>query len=631
MLRLAEVNALNLAAAVVHDSLPPAPRLTVSEWADAKRVLSREAAAEPGAWRTDRAPYQREMMDVFTDPMVEAVVYMCASQIGKTEVVNNIVGYFIDQDPSPILVVQPNVDPMARTWSTDRLAPMLRDTECLRGRVSDPKSRDSSNTVLHKVFPGGHITVIGANSPSGLASRPIRVVLFEEIDRYDDSISTEGDPVKLGEQRAANFWNRKILKNSTPTLKGFSRIEKEWERSDQRRYHVPCPSCGEYQLLIWKNLHWEQGQPETAAYRCEHCAVLIPETEKHRMLAAGRWVPENPGSRVPGFHISALYSPWQTWVALAQNWLDSQQDVAALQAFINLKLGETWEERGGGLDPDDLDSRKVAYPCEVPAGVGLLTAGVDVQDDRLEVIVRGWGHGEESWLIKREIILGDPSGDAKGKGKKTVWAQLDELLKRPWKHESGATLQIDTTCVDSGAHTDAVYRFCKPRYGFRVFATKGYSGPAHPIVNHKPSTNNRMRVRLFFVGTDAAKDSIYGRLKTAAKGPRYMHFPLEADEDYFDQLVSEKVVKELINGRWRRSYKLPRGKRNEVLDCEVLTLVALELASVRKEHLGEAARRLGGQPPPPPPPAPARTLAQEKLESIRRRGPKKRPWVNGWK
>jgi phage terminase large subunit GpA-like protein len=260
----------------------------------------------------------------------------------------------------------------------------------------------------------------------------------------------------------------------------------------------------------------------------------------------------------------------------------------------------------------------------------LLTAGVDVQDDRLEVIVRGWGHGEESWLIKREIILGDPSGDAKGKGKPTVWTQLDELLKRAWKHESGATLQIDTTCVDSGAHTDAVYRFCKPRYGFRVFATKGYSGPAHPIVNHKPSTNNRMRVRLFFVGTDAAKDSIYGRLKTAAPGPRYMHFPLEADDDYFDQLVAEKVVKEQINGRWRRSYKLPRGKRNEVLDCEVLALVALELASVRKEKLGQAAQRLGTQAPPPAPEVPTTPYTQERLKAVRRPA-KKRGWVDGWK
>ena len=629
MLKLAEVNALNLAAEVVHAGLPPAPRLTVSEWADAKRILSREAAAEPGPWRTDRAPYQRGMMDVFSDPMVESVVYMCASQIGKTEVVNNIVGYYIDQDPSPILVVQPNVDPMARTWSTDRLAPMLRDTECLKGKVSDPKSRDTSNTVLHKVFPGGHITVIGANSPSGLASRPIRVVLFEEVDRYDESISTEGDPIKLGEQRTANFWNRKILKNSTPTLKGFSRIEKEFAKSDQRRYHVPCPACGEFQVLIWKNLQWEEGKPETAAYLCAGCGALIPETDKHTMLAAGRWIPENPGSRIPGFHVNALYSPWQRWESLAAGWLDSQADVAQLQAFVNLKLGETWEERGGQLDADDLASRVEAYPAEVPTGVGLLTAGVDVQDDRLEVIVRGWGHGEESWRIRREIILGDPRGRDQDKTKPTVWAQLDLLLRKDWAHESGAKLRIDTSCVDSGAHTAAVYHFCKPRYGFRVFATKGYSGPGHPVVNHKPSTNNRGRVRLFFVGTDAAKDAIYGRLKIITPGPYYMHFPVGTEEEDFDQLVSEKVVKEQINGRWLRRYKLPRGKRNEVLDCEVLALVALELSSARKEHLGRLAQRLGTSAPTPVE-APARSIAQQTI-AARLRKPKRGGWAGSWK
>jgi phage terminase large subunit GpA-like protein len=627
MLQLAEVNALNLAAAVVHAGLPPAPKLTVSEWANANRILTGHASAEPGEWRTDRAPYQQEMMDVFTDPMVEAVVFMCASQIGKTEIVNNIVGYYIDQDPAPILVVQPNVDPMARTWSTDRLAPMLAAAACLRGKVSDPKSRDTSNTVLHKVFPGGHITVIGANSPSGLASRPIRIVLFEEIDRYDESISTEGDPIKLGEQRAANFWNRKILKNSTPTLKGFSRIEKEYAKSDQRRYHVPCPACGAFQVLIWKNLKWED-KPEDAAYVCDHCGTLIPETDKAPMLAGGKWVPENPGSRIPGFHINALYSPWQRWGKLAAEWLDCQQELGALQAFINLKLGETWEERGG-MDTDDLEGRKEAYVADVPAGVGLLTAGVDVQDDRLEVIIRGWGHGEESWLITRAIILGDPSGESKDRTKPSVWAQLDTLLHTEWRHEAGVTIRVDTTCVDSGAHTDAVYRFCKPRYGFRVFATKGYSGPGHPIVNHKPSVSNRGRVRLFFVGTDAAKDSVYGRLRISTAGPQFMHFPLAADADYFDQLVAEKVVKEMVNGRWFRRYKLPRGRRNEVLDCEVLALVALELSSARKEQLGVLARRLGGAPAPAVPEPPPTTMAAEKLKTMRR-GPTKRNWVNDY-
>lgn len=567
-------------------------------------------------------------MDVFSDPLIETVVIMSSAQIGKTEVLNNVLGFYIDQDPAPILIVQPTLD-MAQSWSKDRLANMLRDTPRLRGKVQDPRSRDSGNTVLHKQFAGGHLTVVGSNSASGLASRPIRIVLCDEVDKYEPSTSGEGDPVTLATARTATFWNRKVLLTSTPHLKGLSRIEDEWNKSDQRRFYVACLHCGHRQALMWKHLRWEDGKPETAAYACAACGGLHEEQDKGKLLATGMWVVENPGPRIAGFHLNALYSPWRRWADLAVQWLGSQHSLEQLQAFVTQVLGEPWEERGGGLDPDDLTSRREAYAAEVPAGVGLLTAGVDVQDDRLEVIVRGWGHGEESWLITRAILLGDPSGESHDKTKPSVWAQLDSLLRKEWQHESGETIRVNTTCVDSGAHTDAVYRFCKPRYGFRIFATKGYSGPAHPIVNHKPSTNNKGRVRLFFVGTDAAKDSIYGRLKIATAGPQHMHFPLVDDEDYFDQLVAEKVVKQQINGRWVRRYKLPRGKRNEVLDCEVLALVALELSSARKEQLGALARRLGGAKPLPVPEPPPTTMAAEKLKKMRRT-PKRRNWINDY-
>jgi len=626
MLKPAEVNALNLVAEVVHEGLPPAPRLTVSEWADAYRVLSREASAEPGPWRTDRAPYQRGIMDALSDAMVERVVFKKPSQVGATEILNNIVGYFIDQDPAPILVIQPNVEPMGKAWSLDRLAPMVRDTPRLQGKVSDPRSRDSSNTILHKVFPGGHITVAGANSAAGLASRPIRVLLCDEIDRYPASAGTEGDPVELGHQRTRTFWNRKEYLASTPTLKGFSPISAAYLESDQRVYEVPCPSCATFQVLIWKNLRWDEGDPDSAAYYCESCGVRIEESQKGPLLAGGRWTRRNPGSRIAGFWINALYSPWARWAELVREFLAALKDISKFQVFVNTVWAEEWEERGGGLEPGALEARAESYAAPVPAGVGLLTAGVDVQDDRLELVVRGWGVSEESWLIAHEVILGEPGGKPVA-GKDDVWKQLDTFLAQKWRHESGKPIGLNTVCIDSGAHTEMVYRFCKPRFGRRIFAVKGSSQPGRPLIGKRPMTNNRYAVRLFILGVDTAKDAIYQRLRIVTPGPAYYHFPTWTSDDYYKQITAEKVMRKQINGRWVRRYELPRGARNEALDCEVYALAALLLASVSRDRI----RPLGAPAEPPPAPAPpAEPFAQQRLKSLRQ-GPKKRGWIDGWK
>lgn len=623
MPKLAERNALNVAAEVVHAGLPPAPRLTVSEWADAHRILSREASAEPGPWRTDRAPYQRAIMDALCDPLVERIIFMKPSQVGATEILNNICGYYMDQDPAPILVIQPNVNPMGQAYSLDRLAPMIRDTPRLREKVSDPKSRDSSNTILHKVFPGGHITIAGANSAAGLASRPIRILCCDEIDRFPVSAGTEGDPVELGHQRTRTFWNRKEYLASTPTLKGMSPIAAAYAASDQRVYEVPCPHCDTLQMLLWKNLRWEENHPETVAYYCETCGGRVEEADKTTMLAAGRWRARNPGSRVIGFWINALYSPWARWSDLVQEWLGAQKDIAKLQVFINTVLGEEWEERGGGLEPGALESRAEAYLAPVPAGVGLLTCGVDVQDDRIEAVVRGWGVHEESWLIAQEVFL----GDVKDPSEKKAWEQLDRFLAQRWKHESGAELAIDTTCVDSSAHTEMVYRFCKPRFGKRILAVKGYSQPGRPLVGRRPTVNNRYGVRLFMLGVDTAKDAIYQRLRIVTPGPGYYHFPTGTSKEYFTQLTAEKVVRKQVNGRWVRRYELPRGARNETLDCEVYALAALLLASVPRDRIRPPGAKGA---PPAPADEPTTSLAQERLKTMRRL-PKKRGWADGWK
>ncbi len=600
-------------AALFRSVLAPPPRLTVSEWTDRYRYLSREASAEPGKWSTDRAPYQRGVMDAFSDLMVEDVVLMWASQTGKTECLNNLIGYFIDQDPAPILVIQPTLE-MAEAWSKDRLAPMLRDTPRLRGKVRDPRSRDSGNTVRHKVFPGGHITTAGANSPASLASRPIRVVLADEVDRYPPSAGAEGDPFALAVRRTATFWNRKLVRTSTPTLKGFSAIERAFQEPDRRRYyyHVPCPECGHYQTLRWENVRWEDGDPESAAYACEACGVLIGEERKLDMLRAGRWVAENEEASVRklGFHLNALYSPWARWAEIVREFLAAKENPELLRVWVNTILAETWEEAGEQLSPDSLASRREKYSAEVPGGVGVLTAAVDVQADRLEVLVVGWGAGEESWRIHYEQIPGDPAGEP-------PWQALESVLTRGWRHEHGAELRIAACCIDSGFHTEAVYRFVRPRQTRRVWAIKGISQPGRALVG-KPSRANKYGVKLLPIGVDTAKDVVFSRLRIAQPGPGYLHFPEWLSEEYFLQLTAEKAVTKFKKGRPVRVYERIPGRRNEALDLECYALAALlSLGDTVVRNLGtwvERVREQGekaraeaeeGRPPAPKPQAPA--------------------------
>lgn len=606
-------------AALFRTALAPMPRLTVSEWADRYRQLSREASAEPGRWNTDRAPYQRGILDAFSDPLIEKVVVMSSAQVGKTEVVNNVVGYFIDKDPAPMLVLQPTQQ-MGEAWSKDRLAPMLRDTPRLRGKVKDPRARDSGNTLLHKSFPGGHITISGANSAASLASRPIRVVLCDEVDRYPASAGTEGDPVGLANKRTSTFWNRKLGEFSTPTVKKLSRIEQSFEQSDRRRYHLPCPHCEHMQTLRWEHLKWENGDPETAAYACESCGCLIEEQYKGEMLRRGVWVAENPGHRTAGFHLNALYSPWARWPELVREFLDAKGNPERLKVFVNTVLGETWEEEGERVGAESLASRKHAYRAQVPEGAGLLTAGVDVQGDRLEVKVKGWGKGEESWLVHWEQLFGDP-------GRDEVWAKLEEVLVREWKHEAGGTLRIEAVCIDSGGHhTEAVYRYVRPRQARKVWAIKGMSQPGRPLVG-RPSRANKHGVKLLPLGTDTAKDAIFTRLKVNVPGPLYMHFPEWVDDEYFAQLTAEKVVTRYVKGRPVRSYEKIRP-RNEALDLEVYALAALvSLGTPVLQSLGRFVEHAQAEG--------AKVRAAETPDpAAAQRAPARRPrsgWVSGWR
>ncbi len=564
--------------------IAPPPELTVSQWADEFRKLSQGASAEPGRWRTSRASYQKGMMDAINEARVKEVVFMTSAQVGKTEILNNIVGYFIHQDPSPILFIHSILE-MAESWSKDRFAPMIKDTQALYELIGDPRSRDSGNTLLHKKFPGGHITMAGANSPSSLASRPIRIVLLDEEDRYPISAGTEGDPGSLAQKRTTTFWNRLLIAASTPGIEGMSKISNRYQQSDQRKYYVPCPKCNTFQVLQWANIKFDLADTKsTTYYECEACAAKLTESDKFSMIKTGQWRADKPFEGIAGFHLSELYSPWVKWHEMVENFLKAKRLPETLQTWVNTSLGETWKEETDGVEHDSLLNRKENWGKIAPSGVITITCGVDVQDDRIEAEVIGWGLEEESWSLQYHVLHGDPA-------RYRVWKDLDNILNQKIKHDSGIDLSIACTCIDSGGHhTESVYEYCKSREFNRVFAIKGSSQTGKPLVS-KFSRSNRKRVKLFTLGTDTAKQMIYARLKIHEPGPGYCHFPAEYQEEYFKQLTCERIMTKFINGHPQRVWIKAKGNRNEALDCRVYGLAALHILNPNLELLAEEQER----------------------------------------
>lgn len=548
------------------------------------------------------------MMDALNDPDVHTIAVIKSAQIGYTEMLLNILGYYISQDPSPILLVNPTLE-MSESFSKSRLAPMLRDTPVLKGKVSDPRSRDSGNTLLAKNFPGGILAMAGANSPAGLASRPIRIVLCDEVDRFPASAGPEGDPVNLAIKRSATFQNRKIILGSTPTIKGVSRIEQAYLNSDQRRYYVPCPHCQHFHHLQWANVHFDATHPEHAAMACPECGGLIEEKHKSGLLARGEWRAENPGVKgVAGFHINELYSPWRRWADVVTDFLSAKQSPETLKTWINTSLGETWEEQSEKSDPTTLLSRRENYSAtRLPVGILYLTAGIDCQDDRLEMEIVGWRQDgrdspPESWGIEYQVLRGDPA-------RIEVWNQLDGILKQEWRTEDGRALRISAACIDSGGHhTSQVYAFAEARKGRHIYAIKGMPG-SRPIWNHKPAKSQKYRAQVWHVGGETAKDAWYARLKIQEPGPGYCHFPLAYDEYYFDMLTAEQVRTKYSHGRPVREWFCPKGKRNEALDIRVYSLAALHSRPVNWAALAAHVNMVAAQTSAPKAvPRPARPV-----------------------
>ena len=453
----------------------PDPDLTVSQWADRHRMLSGRASAEPGRYRTARTPYMGEIMDRLSPgDATQRIVFMKAAQVGATEAGNNWIGFAIHQAPGPMLAVQPTVE-LAKRNSRQRIDPLIDESPELRDRVKPARSRDAGNTMLSKEFAGGILIMTGANSAVGLRSTPARYIFLDEVDAYPASADDEGDPVTLAEARSLTFAHRrKVFLVSTPTIRGLSRIEREYEASDQRRFFVPCPHCDQMQWLKFERLRWRKGSPETAEYHCEGCDQPIAEHHKTAMLEAGEWrataTAADPGT--VGYHLSALYSPigWLSWERIVRSWDTAQGSDEAIKAFRNTILGETWVETGEAPDWQRLADRREAWaPGSVPAGGLFLTAGADVQKDRIEVDVWAWGRGLESWLIDHVVIEGGP-------GDPDCWRQLTGLLGRTWEHASGQPMTLARLAIDTGYETSAVYAWSRQAGFAQVAPVKGVEG-----------------------------------------------------------------------------------------------------------------------------------------------------------
>ena len=600
--------ALSSAFVKAHGMYEPPPALTLSQWADRFAYVPPEAGAFPGKFSTSSAEYQRGIQDAISDPTIETVVLMMCSQSGKTQIQLNAVGYFSHHEPSPILFVQAS-EGEAEKFSKNRVAKMIRSTPVLRKIFPSPRARDSGNTLLNKEFPGGVLILAGANAPAGLASMPIRILMPDEVDRYPESAGTEGDPVDLAMRRTTTFWNRKHVLASTPGVKNLSRIEKAEEESDRRRYYVPCPECGLMQPLIWRRLLYEREEGENGRvvriwYECL-AGCEIQERHKYEMIRSGEWraTADSRDGKTAGFHLNALYPPWLRWTDLVNEWLAAKTSLERRKTFINTRLAETWEIKGTGADLHELERRKAAtdFADLLPAGVLFLTAGVDVQDDRLEVSVLGWGDEEERWVVDHQVFRGDPSLPEVTDGKRnelSPWAELQDYLRRPFEHALGVRMTVSCALFDSGGHhTQRVYDFTNKHKARRWFACVGRAGIGKSLVS-KGTEQGPSRAMLYTVGTDTAKEDIFTSFRIGVQGAGYCHFSGTLPPEYFRQVTSEQLVKVKRDFVTKLQW-VKKGERNEALDCFVYGRAAVAVLrpaykSIRK-WLDRAAEKVAAE------------------------------------
>lgn len=614
---------LNRAMRKALAGMTPPDDLTVTQWAEAKRRLSAESAAEPGPWRTERTPYLREPMDAFTDPKVRHIVMVAASQVGKSEFLNNCIGYIIDEDPGSILFIHPTtID--AQEYSKLRIAPMLRDSPALRQKIAAPKSRDSHNTILQKAYPGGILTMCGSTEAHALASKPIRYVFGDERDRWATSAGNEGDPWDLAMARQTTFYNAKAVEVSTTTIKNASAIEAAYYTGTMERWNSKCPHCGEYHEIRWSDIRFEYDEiivshkktykVKKVYYTCPGCGCISTEAEMKR--APAKWIAENPeayGQGTRSFWLNAFVSQWASWESIVLKYLNALGSTKKMQVVFNTCFGEPWEDRGDIEDEDSLLARREDYgkdkngePVELPPGVLVLTAGVDTQDDRMEYEIVGHGFFGETWGIEKGIVMGRPDDDA-------TWNKLDEVVfDRVMRFENGVGLRVSMSFVDEGGHfTQSVRAQCNARISKKVFCIKGMPGQDKPYIS--PPKKQKIFVNQIAVGTcwqyqlgvDSGKEIIMDNLRVQTPGQKYCHFPKRDDygSAYFAGLLSEAKVYDPNKKQPWSWKKIPGHERNEPLDCRNYALAAFKALPKNLDEIDRQIKAASGVRVPAPPSA----------------------------
>ena len=587
--------------------LAPPPDISIADWADQNVWIGPDVTSEPGPWRTSFAPYQKGIMDAISDRTQEKVVIMKAARVGITySAILNPMGYYIHHEPCPMLIAYPTGD-NAKKFSKKNLTPFIRDCKPIRSLVAETKRTDSNNTLMLKMFPGGSITLIGANSPNTMRVDTIKVLFIDEAD--GDVEMAEGDYIKLLEKRTETYVGRgrKIVVLSTPKIKGTSIIEKEYKNSTMERYCLPCPSCGEMQPLEWMQVNLN-----VVAHSCRSCEALHSESEwKRNWNETGRWIATNPDHTVRGFHVSALYSPFVSWEYIIEEWRKANNEASVgnlgeLQAFINTTLGETWEIRGEKADEVAIMDRREEYYADVPDGVCAITIAVDTQDNRLAVDVIGWGVGKESWRLGYHELWGDPRIQGS-----SVWAQLDDVILKSYRYENGATVPVVCVCIDMGGHaTEQVRAYAKVRRSWNVWAVRGVAGAGQGLLYTRVQSKLAGTFE-FNLKVDAGKDDVVARLGVKNPGPGYCHFPRGSqrditgtyesargyDERYFLGLTAEKkVLVKTKKGTHKYEWQLTQGRNNEPFDLAVYNLAALEISKFPLDRVAANAPWLDDRP-----------------------------------
>lgn len=560
--------------------LKPRKKMSISEWAEENMRLP-EGSSEPGRYRVSNMPFQKEILDAIADTRVTDVSVMSSAQIGKTTILLCGIGYYIDYETSTQLLVLPTLN-LSRIFSKTRLDTMIEEVKVLKGKVGNAKARDADNTLLYKKYPGGHLVLAGANSPASLSSMPIRVIWMDEIDRFPDSAGDEGNPVTLAEKRSTSFWNEKHIKTSTPTRTGYSKIESEFEKGTMEEWCVECPCCKTFQPYEWERVDFK-----TITMSCVECDEKIPEKDwkesNHKWIAAH---PERKSHR--SFHLNELASPFSNWGKIIDKYKDAYRQMKEkhnpndMISFVNTVLGKTWQDTDvdeSSVTSEILKERAELYRADIPDGVLMLTAAVDVQKDRFEIEIRGWAREYESWGIYKTEIYGNIEQNE-------IWDELEEYLSQEFSFEDGTRLNVAATAIDTGGdHTNAVYkwlkkmRFCKKN----VFGVKGYTGSADgiPLLHKKSKGQIKEKQKngkevvvdetdIYILGVNSGKEDIVNRLEINKPGEGYSHFPANAGrgytDEYYDGLLSEKKVYKKVRGVYKYTWVKKNGVRNEPLD-----------------------------------------------------------------